>query len=160
MYNFFFVFIIFFLFNIKVRELLISGKVDPNAADVFKRTALHLASSRGYSHICEILIHHGANPNLKDSVGNTPLHLAACAWNIPVITALVNGGASSIIDNNNRTPWDMALGKYELRKRDGKVFENLEIITRIYFLLYPKSTAKVQNEDDLKNLLDNLTINE
>lgn len=147
-----------------VEYLLSHGKANPNASDRFKRTPLHIAASRGYSSICEILIRYGANPNSKDSLGNTPLHLAACACNIPVCTALVNGGALSIVDSNDRFPFDLALSKYKLRYPDvaSRLSQNdLSItLTRLHNLLYPNVRDKALHEDDLKNLLQSMSLNE
>ena len=57
----------------KVRELLHKNKVDVNAADYDKRTALHLAASEGHYEIVKILLESRASINARDRWGSTPL---------------------------------------------------------------------------------------
>lgn len=134
-----------------VTELLKSMKVDPNFADEFKRTPLHLAATRGYVHIVNLLIFYGANPNSRDSLGNTPLHLAACVCKKPIVQALLDGGANvNILDRNKHTPYDLVYSKYQSRVNTCKSYDYYDVL----FLL----KSKYQPEDEMKALFDNLSI--
>ena len=49
--------------DVKGVEMLLEGGCSVNAADYDKRTALHLASSTGNSHVVSVLIEHKADLN-------------------------------------------------------------------------------------------------
>lgn len=139
-----------------VIDFLKVRRLDPNIADQLKRTPLHLATTRGYVEIIKLLIYYGANPNRKDSLGNTPLHLAACVCNGPVIRTLVSGGAEiSIMDNNNRLPCELLLGRHRLNDTGllGSSSAKHKEIAELYSLLNPN----LRNED-LNDAFGNLEL--
>lgn len=96
----------------KVKHLLETGAVSPNAFDSQKRSALHIATTRNYIEIVRILLEHGANPNQVDSIGNTPLHLASCTRHLETVTLLIKYGASTLMtDRNGFHPLALAYSK-------------------------------------------------
>ncbi|KAL5982803.1 hypothetical protein ACLOJK_016880 [Asimina triloba] len=72
---------------------LINSGADPRKTDYDGRTALHLASSRGYEEIAWFLIQQGANVNCIDSFGNSPLFEAVRAGHDRVSVLLAKNGA-------------------------------------------------------------------
>jgi len=54
----------------------LSRGIDVNICDEKGRTALIIASSRGYEEICNFLLESGANPYLQDIDGNSALSIA------------------------------------------------------------------------------------
>ena len=59
-----------------VRRLLEHG-ADPNICEIYHRTPLHEASSRGLLEAARLLLSHGAKVDAKDGEGNTPFQVAA-----------------------------------------------------------------------------------
>ncbi|XP_050311621.1 ankyrin repeat domain-containing protein 54-like [Anthonomus grandis grandis] len=108
----------------EVKRMLDQG-VSPNSMDNERRSALHVAVSKGYSEIVKLLLHYGADPNKRDMIQNTPLHLAACVHNLPIISMLINAKADvSCLDLHGRNPLQLASSKLQiLRKgwRDGSI---------------------------------------
>ncbi|GAB1601555.1 ankyrin repeat domain-containing protein 46-like [Argonauta hians] len=91
---------------VRVKELLELNTYDPNEQAKSGKTALHLASIRGYSEIMELLLNHGADPNIKDRNGNTPLHWCG---HVESTDLLVGHGASLCVRNKMRkTPIQLA----------------------------------------------------
>ena len=60
--------------------------------NIYYRTALHVASSKGSVIAIEFLIHHGANPNSTDSFGSTPLFEAVASRNDAAANIIFNAG--------------------------------------------------------------------
>ena len=65
-----------------------------DSQDDLGRTALSLASMKGYQEIVSQLIEVGANFDLTDFEGNTPLHYAAAYNHILVVQLLIEKGCS------------------------------------------------------------------
>jgi ankyrin repeat protein len=100
-----------------VKELLEHG-ADIEATTIFGSTALHLAGSRGHVAVVNELMspndsngatttalgkrksRGGANIEAKDRFGVTPLHEAAAMGHLPVVKALVCGGADILATND------------------------------------------------------------
>jgi len=100
-----------------VQRLLESG-VNPNACDKSRRSALHIAASRGYTNIIRLLLEYKADPNATDIIQNTPLHLAACNSNLQVIKILIDGGADlRLLDKNGRNSLQLAESKLQLLRK-------------------------------------------
>merc|ERR1719228_912206 len=108
--------------NTELLERILSGEqgqANVRSVDEHKRSALHFASSKGYSEVVEILLRHGADPNQKDQLGNTALHLAACTNHVPVVTLLLRAGTDiTTLDNNGRTPLHLAQAKLKILQRN------------------------------------------
>lgn len=101
--------------NTDAVERLLAAGVDPNSADEYERSPLHLAACRGYVEVVKLLLRHGADPNVKDSLGNTPLHLAACTSHIPIVIELLDAGTDvSSHDRHGRNPVQLAQSKLKL----------------------------------------------
>ena len=62
--------------HIKVVELLLDRKVDPNIQNTDGKTALRFANENGHFEVVELLLKHHANPNIQDIHGYTELHCA------------------------------------------------------------------------------------
>ncbi|KAJ3587501.1 hypothetical protein NHX12_011098 [Muraenolepis orangiensis] len=56
-------------------------------------TALHEASSRGWTRIVQILLTHGADVNCSSQDGTRPLHDAVASDQLPIVWLLLNHGA-------------------------------------------------------------------
>ncbi|KAJ1971203.1 hypothetical protein H4R35_005406 [Dimargaris xerosporica] len=68
-------------------------RISPNVCDQSRRTALHIAASKGHVAIMLLLLRAGANVNAKDVLGNTPLHIAVISNHINCVLALLQAGA-------------------------------------------------------------------
>ena len=75
-----------------VKEML-NGGANPNARDMFQKSALHRAATFSRFDIVETLLKAGADPNIKDKNGYTPLYVAGKLPNLLVMEMLVNHGA-------------------------------------------------------------------
>lgn len=122
-----------------VEELLQSG-VSANSCDTQLRSALHIASTRGYADIVELLLKYGADANKRDIIENTPLHLAACTSNLKIITLLIDGGANlRSLDLHGRNPLQLAESKLQLLQRswhDGAI-EMVQVRSQIREVRFP-----------------------
>lgn len=66
------------------------NKVDLDAGDSHKVTALHLAAIRNQTECAQYLMKNGAARNLVDADGDTPLHWAATKGNMEVMNILID----------------------------------------------------------------------
>lgn len=99
-------------------KMFLENGVSPNSTDTDKRSALHIACSKGYADIVEILLRFGANPNQRDIIQNTPLHLAACVHNYPIISMLIKANADvHSLDSHGRNPFQLASSKLQMLQR-------------------------------------------
>jgi ankyrin repeat protein len=71
--------------------LLLLRYFDPNVADNFGTTPLHLAARLGRLDVARVLLQHGADPNRRGEIGLTPLHLAEP--NCELVETLLQHGA-------------------------------------------------------------------
>lgn len=67
--------------KIDVIKYLVDHKVNINAEDKGKRTALSYAADNNYTEIVKYLIDSGSDANAGDNDKRTPLHLAATKGN-------------------------------------------------------------------------------
>ncbi|XP_044766940.1 ankyrin repeat domain-containing protein 54-like [Coccinella septempunctata] len=105
--------------NVEETKNLLESGVSANSTDSMKRSALHIAVSRGYREVVELLVKHGADPNKRDSIQNTPLHLAACSHNLAIITLLIKAGADvDSQDMHGRHPLQLAKSKLQILQRN------------------------------------------
>ncbi|KAJ7335429.1 hypothetical protein JRQ81_013370 [Phrynocephalus forsythii] len=91
-----------------VRTLLESG-LDPNAANLFGRTAIQVMMM-GSPQMAELLLQGGADPNLPDpATGLLPAHDAAREGFLDTLRVLRRGGARfDLRDKRGRRPLDLA----------------------------------------------------
>lgn len=76
-----------------VTELLLSGSLDLNAAEIGTgRTALHYAAENGHFNIVTFLLAHGADGNVVDADGRTPIFLATKATEPHCFLSLLRQG--------------------------------------------------------------------
>lgn len=82
-----------------------------NTRDVFRRTALHLASGMGYGSCVARLVEVGASLEVQDEDGATPLHLACkFQWKEPVNALLMAGADPLKTDKDGQTALGVAAG--------------------------------------------------
>ena len=105
-----------------VRDLLVMGGMDPNAADHNQMTALHYAAMHAREEVIKLLVQRGSDPNASDLKGGfTPLHWVVIKANPQTsstnhvdqsIVALYRGGANvNCTDFNLCTPLHIAAQK-------------------------------------------------
>ncbi len=81
-----------------------------DSADIFGKTSLHTASSRGDVEIVELLLETGMEVNTKNRFGWTPLHLASSKGHIEIVEMLLQAGADCGVKNKfGRTSLDYAV---------------------------------------------------
>ena len=96
--------------NVKVVELLLWLKNDPDARDSYKNTAMHTAVELSKPKMVEILIENGGNVNAQNEDGNTPLHLAASMGDDEIALLLIQYNARlDLLNEKGHTPLDNAI---------------------------------------------------
>jgi ankyrin repeat protein len=58
-------------------QYLLKRRVDLDAGDTFRVTALHLAAIEDHHEVCRLLLEAQASPCLADNEGDLPIHWAA-----------------------------------------------------------------------------------
>ncbi|XP_035785117.1 potassium channel AKT1-like [Anopheles albimanus] len=109
-----------------VAEMLRKGMSANTVESYYRRSALHIACSRGYTDTVRVLLQNGANPNIRDMNNNTPLHLAACTDNIEMVQLLLDYGTDLLLrDSNGLLALDIAIGKLRISERIVSKLQNL-----------------------------------
>ena len=88
---------------------LVEDETDVNEEGRCWRTALHLASTKGYQKVVQVLLKQGSDIDMRDSNGDAALHLATKNNQSTVVKLLLgNGGNSEAMDRNGRTSLHLA----------------------------------------------------
>ncbi|CAN6681135.1 unnamed protein product [Malus baccata var. baccata] len=80
-------------YGLLLNRLLKQG-LDPNESDNNRRSALHIASSKGSENCVLLLLDYGADPNSRDSDGNVPLWEAILNGHEQIAKLLLDNGAN------------------------------------------------------------------
>lgn len=156
--------------NIELLTRVLESGTDPNAADEYKRSPLHLACCRGYIQIVQQLLKFGANPNVVDSLGNTPLHLAVISassnnFNI-IVRVLLQGGASvHMFGRSGKSPLELAESKLRLLRtryehptpETSKILEDMCMLTALILRYMVKQQRELEDLSNLEKRLQNLS---
>lgn len=114
---------------VDVVKLLLERGADPNAKDDWEQTPLHQVANEASSgvEVAKVLIAAHAELEVHDNQGFTPLQLAVFHDNLPLVVALLDGGANpNATTNAGRSSLDVANDKHfedivaELEKRGAK----------------------------------------
>lgn len=160
--------------NVELLQFYLEKGTNPNAADHYNRTALHLAAAQGYMDIINMLIQYGADPNVRDRLGNTPLHLASCQGGsgtkgLAIIKVLLQAGTNlDSINSLGNNPLDLAKSKLRIllktnNNRDHSLALIIQDFQNIVDLMIQYQRIKKENVDELTNLanrIGNLTTSE
>ncbi|PNH01094.1 Ankyrin repeat, PH and SEC7 domain containing protein secG [Tetrabaena socialis] len=84
-------------------EFLVKKRVDVDAGDHFKVTALHLAAIEDHADIADVLLKARADPKPADVEGDLPIHWAATKGHSQVIELLAR--KNSPVDTPNKKGW-------------------------------------------------------
>ena len=79
--------------DVDVLETLMKEGQDPNQANSFGQTALHICAIWGNVQAAHVLLDCGANMDVQNDHGMTPLHYAAERGRVDIVALLVDAGA-------------------------------------------------------------------
>ncbi|XP_070593001.1 ankyrin repeat and death domain-containing protein 1B [Erythrolamprus reginae] len=85
--------------NLDAMERLFRKRVNINAANILKRTALHFAVAGNHISAVHFLLHHKARVDIADKHGLTVIHLAAWSGNLEIMLMLIKAGADQKAKN-------------------------------------------------------------
>ncbi|WP_187146241.1 ankyrin repeat domain-containing protein [Candidatus Amoebophilus asiaticus] len=109
--------------NLIVMEKLIAKGADINAKDEHGISPLYIAVSQGNETVTRMLLTKNADVNVKSVYfGDTPLHIAIRGEYPEIVKLLLDNGAQlNIIDQERKTPFDLA--KESTNKKIKELFE-------------------------------------
>jgi ankyrin repeat protein len=92
--------------GLTLRELITSGKMNPNSLNAKGDTPLHIAAAKGNAKAVDtLLMSEGILVNIKDIDGNIPLHLAVKQGEESIVRQLLEKGANpNELNKNGFTP--------------------------------------------------------
>lgn len=128
--------------NTELLQGMIEKGFSPDTREpTFKRSALHIACSRGFTDSVRVLLENGANPNIRDLNENTPLHLASCTENIAIIDLLLKYGTNvTLKDSNGLIALEIAIGKLRLSDR---IISKMQKLTKSDIHTHRNNVVKV-----------------
>ena len=145
--------------NIKIVEILIGLKCDPNIKNSSNSTPLHLSAKRGYFDISKKLIEFGALIDVEDSEKNSPLHYA-CQNNYIELIKYLLLKTNKINEKNiyDKTPRDLTtnpeiknlldeyINKNELKSKESKINDS-NTSNKILITKTPKNDSNNLNKN-------------
>ena len=148
--------------NLKIVEILLEVKCDPNIKNIHKQTPLHLSAKRGYFDISKLLIEHGAQLNLYDSEKNTPIHYVCQNNSVELLIFFLT--KRPIINVKNiyeKTPKDLTtnaeikslLDDYNAKKENKSINNKINTNIESPEINLKKTTDK--NDDNFNNIVGN-----
>ena len=95
--------------DVDVLETLMKEGQDPNQANSFGQTALHICAIWGNVQAAHVLLDCGANLDVQNDHGMTPLHYAAERGRVDIVALLVDAGADVTLmtDKGGRTAFEL-----------------------------------------------------
>ena len=95
--------------DVDVLETLMKEGQDPNQANSFGQTALHICAIWGNVQAAHVLLDCGANMDVQNDHGMTPLHYAAERGRVDIVALLVDAGADVTLmtDKGGRTAFEL-----------------------------------------------------
>ena len=98
--------------NLKIVEILLNAKCDPNVKNKEKETPLHFAAKKGYCDICKKLVENGALINIFNSENNSPFHYACANNYVSIVQYLLTKSPNIEVKNNyGKMPIDLVSNK-------------------------------------------------
>nr|XP_028604864.1 ankyrin repeat and death domain-containing protein 1B isoform X1 [Podarcis muralis] len=85
--------------NLDTMERLFKKRININAVNSLKRTALHFAVAGNHVSAVDFLLHHKARVDVADKHGLTAIHLAAWSGNLDIMLMLIKAGADQKAKN-------------------------------------------------------------
>ena len=82
--------------SMRLCELLLQHKADPNFLDRTSASPLHKAAWNGHGTACKLLLAHGSNPTLRDEDGDTPSDGASSTEVQNIIREVEHGMAQAL----------------------------------------------------------------
>eukprot|EP00090_Calanus_glacialis_P016207 TRINITY_DN25430_c0_g1_i1.p1 TRINITY_DN25430_c0_g1~~TRINITY_DN25430_c0_g1_i1.p1 ORF type:complete len:422 (-),score=115.12 TRINITY_DN25430_c0_g1_i1:289-1554(-) len=79
----------------RVKQVLDSGRVDPDCKDQDGTTPLMLAAGNGRVEVVSLLLEEGADPNIRKNTGVTAIFLASVGGYLDIVSTLVKAGADA-----------------------------------------------------------------
>ncbi|XP_072462476.1 ankyrin repeat and death domain-containing protein 1B isoform X2 [Notamacropus eugenii] len=107
--------------NLDIMEKLVEEKVNINAMNSMKRTALHFAVGGNHLSAVNFLLDHKARVDIADKHGLTVLHLAAWSGGLEIMLMLVKAGA----DQKAKTQDGMTILHFAAQNNNMRIVEYL-----------------------------------
>ena len=128
-----------------VKYLLKQKNVDINQQNIYKNTALHIATHKVQYDVVKYLVEQGANRNIVNSSGYTPLGLAIRDKRTKIRNYFENIDKNRVYEQQQIADKNIILGHQKKINSfvDKKDFEGL----KKYIGLYPKTVLYIQDEN-------------
>jgi len=128
-----------------VKYLLKQKNVDINQQNIYKNTALHIATHKVQYDVVKYLVEQGANRNIVNSSGYTPLGLAIRDKRTKIRNYFENIDKNRVYEKKVIADKNIILGHQKMINGfvEKKDFEGL----KKYIELYPKTVSYIQDEN-------------